>query len=265
MSLLAAQQEALLCLLFDRSNGDASIDIAEYICPKSARGQKVYQSNGHALACSALRAAYPVVAQLLGDESVDALAQALWHHQPPQRGDASQWGQALPAFVRDNEQLSDEPYLADVVTVEWALHCAATAADAHTDAPSFALLGEHDPLDLQLLLAPGSACVESAWPVVSIIHAHLHRSPTLAHAGQLLRAGVGEDAIIWRQALQVRVRVAMSGEAAFVTALLKGQTLGRALELTPDIDIAAWLPMAVQTGMLLGVRLAEASPSAVAD
>ncbi len=257
MSRLAQQQQALLALLFDWPNDNALTNIAAYAYPTWARGQNVYQSNGHALACSALRAAYPVLAQLLGDESFDALARALWHAQPPLRGDATQWGGTLAGFVRDSRQLADTPYLADVAALEWAMHRAASAADGLADPASFALLTEHDPADVQLVLSPGSACLSSAWPVVSIVHAHLHQPADLTHVSQLLRDGIGQDALVWRSGWQALVREAAPGEAAFLTALLGGQTLGGALDKAQDLDVGAWLPMAVQTGLLLSVRLAD--------
>ena len=108
-------------MLFDWPNESAIQNIAAYTDADWARGLKVYQANGHALACSALRAAYPVVAQLLGDESFDALAKALWHAQPPRCGDAAAWGEGLADFVRASTQLASEPYLGDVAALEWAL------------------------------------------------------------------------------------------------------------------------------------------------
>lgn len=255
MSTLAQQQQALLALLFDWPHDDAAKNIAIYTDGTWTRGQKVYQSNGHALACSALRAAYPVMAQLLGDESFDALARALWHASPPQRGDVAQWGGALAGFARASEQLADEPYLPDVAALEWALHTSASAADGGVDPASFALLTAHDPAQVYLGLSPGCAALTSAWPVVSIVTAHLHPSASLAQVGQLLRDRVGQDALVWRSGLRPLVRQAQAGEAVFVAALLRGQTLGDALDLAPALDVSAWLPMAVQTGLLLAVRL----------
>jgi hypothetical protein len=257
MSPLARQQAALLALLFDWPNDAGSRDLAAFADATWVRGQKVYQANGHALACNALRAAYPVLAQMLGAESFDALARALWHAHPPLCGDAAQWGGALPGWVSASETLAAEPYLADVASVEWAMHCAASAADGLMDAASFALLSGHDPADVLLVLAPGCACVCSDWPVVSLVHAHLHQNPPLADVGHMLRDGVAQEALVWRSGLRVEVREAQRGEVALVGALLAGQTLGRALEGATELDISAWLPMAVQSGLLLGVRLAN--------
>lgn len=251
VSRLAQQQEALLALLFDRPPESAPKTIATHAIPAWPRGQKVYQANGHALACSALGAAYPVVAQLLGKESFGALARTLWHAHPPQCGDVGRWGNTLAAFISTaSTPLADAPYLADVARLEWALHTCASAADPYPapNPASFALLAEHDFWYLSLILAPGCAVLESAWPVVRIVE-----SLALGDVGSLLRAGVGEEALVWRTGFKPRVRCTQPGEAAFVAALLEGQTLGGALDSLPHFDAAAWLPRAVQTGLLLGV------------
>lgn len=253
MSTLAKKQQALLAALFDWPNEDAIGNISNFADGSWGRGLKVYQANGHAMACSALRAAYPVVAQLLGDESFDALARALWHEQPPLRGDAAQWGGTLAKFILASDQLASEPYLPDVAALEWTMHRAALAADASADPASFALLTTHDPQQLRLQLSPGCACMASRYPVVSLVSAHLHQSPGLDQVGELLRAGVCEAAVVWRNGWQPLVRQAQPGELAFIAALLCNQCLSVALDNAPELDISSWLPMAVQSGLLLGV------------
>ena len=52
----------------------------------------------------------------------------------------------------------------------------------------------------------------------------------------------------------------MPGEIPFVTALRNGETLATALAQAEELDIGGWLPMAVQTGLLLGVRLEIDTP-----
>lgn len=256
MSQLAAQQQALLDVLFAWPPENAMNNIANYTEDTGARGLKAYQSNGHALAERALQAAYPVLTQLLGLESLGALARAFWHSQPPVRGDLAQWGGDLADFVRHSEQLADEPYLADVVTLEWALHRSASAANQTLDTASFALLMQHDPAALQLRLAPGCTVLSSSWPVVSLLHAHLNDSPTFEEVGQRLRSGTAENAVVWRADLLPRVRETQTGEIAFVSALLNGLALGAALDNAPTLDFNAWLPMAVQTQLLLGAQMA---------
>lgn len=260
MSRLATQQQALLDALFAWPSENAMNNIAAHAGNTWARGLKAYQANGHAAAERSLQAAYPVLTQLLGPQSLSALARALWHAQPPIRGDLAQWGAALAEFVRASAQLADEPYLADVATLEWALHTGASAANATADAASFALLMQHDPGDLQLQLAPGCAVLPSAWPVVSIVRAHLDHRAAFEEVGQRLRAGVAETAVVWRADLRPRVREAQPGETALLSALLAGLSLGAALDSAPALDFATWLPMAVQTRLLLGAKLLRDLP-----
>jgi hypothetical protein len=254
---LAQQQQALLDGLFAMPNHDAIKIIAVCAVDTGARGLKAYQANGHMLAQRALAGAYPVVAQLLGDESFGDLARALWHAHPPVRGDVAQWGSALAEFVRTSPQLQDEPYLHDVATVEWALHRCATAANGAAELTTLALLTIHDPDRLHLVLAPGCATVQSPWPVVSILNAHLEQAPTLAAVGQQLRDALAQDAVVWRAGLRPRVREAAPGESDFLQALLRGKPLGPALDAAPMLDFGAWLPTAVQTGLVLSVVAAE--------
>jgi len=264
MSALARQQEALLAALFDWPAELAVNALAAHTDGPWARGLQAYQANGHALAQRALQAAYPVLAQLLGSQSFAALARAFWHASPPACGDMAQWGAALADFVAASTQLQDEPYLPDVARLEWALHQSASAADAQGDAASLALLTTHDPAELLLRLSPGCSTQASAWPIVSMVQAHAAEVPDFTAVRQLLQLGVGEEALIWRGGLRAQLRQALPGERAFITALLAGHTLGVALQQASALDIAAWLPLAVQSGLLLGSHPASASPTDLA-
>jgi hypothetical protein len=253
MSRLRQQQQALLDALFAWPPKDATKNIASRTYYTGDRGLKAYKTNGHCLAERALAAAYPVVAQVLGAESFADLARALWHAHPPTRGDVAQWGEALAFFLQDSVQLAGEPYLPDVARAEWALHCCASAADAAADVSTLALLTTHDPQHLYFGLAPGCAVVRSVWPIASILGVHLERTPTFEVVGQQLRAALAQDALVWRAGLRPRVREAVAGEALFVQALLQGHSVSQALDTALSLDFGLWLPMAVQSGLLLRV------------
>jgi hypothetical protein len=260
MSDLATQQQKLLAALFDWPCTGAMKTIAEEAGNTSTRGLKAYQTNGHMLAERSLAAAYPVVAQLLGEESLADLARALWHAYPPHCGDLALWGAALPDYLERSPQLADDPYLADVARVEWALHASATAVDADADPVSLALLTTEDPSILQLRLAPGCFTLASAWPVASILGAHINGTPTFAEVGAQLRAGVPQDTLVWRRSLRPEFREALAGEAGFVMQLCAGQTLGAALDANHALDFAQWFPLAIQSKLVLGAFIPPAVP-----
>lgn len=222
------------------------------------RGLLAYRTNGTALAERALTAAYPVLQQLLGEESFAPLARHFWRQAPPQCGDVAQWGAALADFIDAAPQLSSEPFLGDVARVEWALHCAATAADSAADIGSFALLASGDPEQVSLTLSDGVVAFASTWPVVSIIHAHLQGEPTLAQAAALLGEGVSEHALVWRQGLKPRLRVSSAAEHALLAALQAGFSLEAALAAAAvgiGFDFNDWLTQAVQSGLVTGAHL----------
>ncbi|MDP3701197.1 MAG: DNA-binding domain-containing protein [Hylemonella sp.] len=248
-ALWAPTHEAALRLLSGHADAPG-VDASAHLW----RGLAAYRSHAAAQATRSLGAAYPVLARLLGDENFDALASKLWSEQPPLRGDLAFWGGGLPRLI---EQLPDlvaaEPYLADVARTEWALHEAATAADAEPDPQSYALLASVDPEELSLVFAPGTVCLVSRWPVVTLMDAHAIDPPDLERAAHCLAAGVAETALVWRQAYRPMVRVAQPGEAVFVTALQAGRSLHQALDHATAFDFQTWLAPAVHDGLLLGI------------
>ena len=274
---LAASQQALLETLFARPASDvarttdAELDVwLDRSHPQSLRGLSAYRANGHAMAERALLAAYPVVAAVLGAESFAMLARALWHRRPPERGDLARWGSELPAFVQDDPQLTELPWLADVARVEWARHRAACEDDRWPDPTSFALLLQAQESDgLRLVLAPGLTTVQSQWPIASVVTAHLDAEATLDQAWRRCAEGVRETALVWRQGLRPRIASIEPAAATLLRLLQAGADLPGALEGACAVaeasgdgfDFSAWLSTAVQEGIVLGATLDPHPPS----
>ena len=156
--------------------------------------------------------------------------------------------------------MQEEPYLPDVARAEWALHQCAGAPDQPADLATLALLTTHDPAQLHLVVAPGCGVVRSAWPIGSILGAHLEASPSLEEAGAQVRAGLAQDTVVWRSGWRPRVRLALTGEAEVLQGLLDGGSLAQALEAqeaASALDFGQWLPVAVQTGLVLAVKAVD--------
>ena len=96
----------------------------------------------------------------------------------------------------------------------------------------------------------------SAYPVVSIINAHLQGQPTLDDAASLLSLGQDEQALVWRQGFKPRTRTLSAAEYQLIAAMQNGLSLDAALEQAISIDSAfdfnTWLTQAVQTGLVTG-------------
>ena len=192
MSVSLAHQKSLLL-------GALAGQPSDFATALHPRGLQVYQANRAVLAARTLASTYPVTAQLIGMESFEPMARHFWKMYPPERGDMGQWGAQLGDFLSTAAQLADEPFLGDVARVEWALHSSASAADAALDAASFALLAKFAAADdapaVTLLLSPGTVIFASAYPVVSILHAHIVGSgagqTTIEKFAEMLARGIG--------------------------------------------------------------------------
>lgn len=262
MTALAQQQQAFLAAVCQPKADALPTDLAPHLALNglTMRGLAAYRSNAHELAFRVLSAAYPVLLQLLDEDNFRAMALRLWHAHPPLRGDMAQWGGALAQFLPSLPGLLDEePYLADVARVEWALHQAATAADTQPDLSSLSLLASADPASLVLVLCEGVAWIDSRYPVASIVTAHGEGGPSLAEAGQRLRSGLGEAAMVWRHGMKPCVRQALPGEVAFVAALKERRSLLDSLDAAPTLVFDQWLLPAVQSGLLVGAAVLQSN------
>lgn len=278
---LQQQQASLVQALFEPALKPTHLSGLSPIGPKATvwRGLQAYRSNGHAIAERALQAAYPVLAQLLGQEALALLSRALWHSHPPVQGDLAQWGSALADFLRMDHQLAEWPYLSDVAAVEWLLHSAAAQADAAPDANSLQALLAAPPETVVMVLAPGTALFDSPWPVVSIWQAHVGAAaqasghstghsvepaeaahppaePDWAHLRLAIAQRHAQTALVWREGLRPRCRLASTGEAALLRTAIHGGSLFDAVSaaaMDPGFSLQAWLPAAWHSGLLLGL------------
>jgi hypothetical protein len=224
--------------------------------PRAKRALQAYRANAGALAERALGAAFPTVSQLVGAESFAALARALWAAQPPQRGDIGCWGEALPAFIAAAPQLAEEPYLADVARLDWALHCAEHATDPRP-LRGLDMLADGDPAALWLHPAEGLVLLSSAYPVVSLWQAHRgDAADRFAPVREALATGRGEHALVWRDGFKATLQVLPEADALFVRGLLDGRSLAGALDSAgAGFAFERWLLQALQHGWLQAVDL----------
>jgi len=253
-----ARQQALMAALLKRDEGESLQDWLAHPSARTQRGMQAYQANAGASAERALAASFPTVQALMGEESFAALARAFWQAQPPLRGDLACFGEGLPGFIADSEQLADVPYLPDAARLDWLLALAERAADEEADLSTLNLLAEVDSSQLGLALKPGVALLPSAYPIVSLWLAHQPGDDAASHranARSALAAGSGEQALIARAGWRGSVLAIDSATAAWTQSLLRGDTLDDAMAAAGEgFDFEAWLVQAVQRGWLVHAR-----------
>lgn len=211
----------------------------------------VYRNNvAHGLT-RALARRFPVIERLVGEDFFAATARLFLRDHPPRDPRLFLWGEGFPAFLQAFRPLRDLPYLPDVARLEWLRGQAYHAADARP-APRDALAtAATDPARFALHLHPSVQLLRSRFAVVSIWQAN---QPGAAQPDKPLRPDRAENALILRDtADRVPVFALSPGEAAFLAALLRGDSLLAAAALAEGADPGPLLTRLIQTGTLAGL------------
>lgn len=127
---LAQVQRAFGAALRDSTREDDALRVLRGEPDVQRHRLGIYRANAIANATAALRAAYPVCVQLVGDTFFDALARAHWLAHPSTCGDLGRYGATFATFVQGFAPAAALPYLSDVARLEWAVHEASAAPDA---------------------------------------------------------------------------------------------------------------------------------------
>ncbi len=264
----SARQQALLVALRSPS-ADALPSGVQGPRPghvQALSGLRAYRANAQAVAHRALVSAYPVLARLLGEEAMSALARDLWREDPPVKGDLAWFGAGMAGWLGQVEAFEDLPYLPDVARLEWTVHRAQVAADP-PEAPVDLQLLAGDPDLVVVQFVTGSAAVVSPWPVFRLWQAHQAEpdaEPELGEVRAALAAGEGDRAWVWRKGPRVEVAALAAAEHELHRRLLVGEPLGAALAGTleghPDFSFERWLTRALRERWLAGFAALSTDP-----
>ena len=227
---------------------------------RAARGVQAYLANRRAIAARALQASCPTVHAMVGVDDFERLAWEYWNTHPPVRGDLGEWGEELPSWLQSHGGLVAWPWLADTARLDLAVHHAERAADARLNVQDLSLLGSADPARLRIQWVPGTAVMDSPWPLASIHDAHQAMGDDAEHRFEGVRRqiaqGQGEAVLVVRQGWRAVVHRLTPQQYRWARSLLDGQTLELALQAaSPGFDFSAWLVEAVRLNWLKGVNL----------
>lgn len=157
------------------------------------------------------------------------------------------YGEAMPEFLEGFPPVAGLGYLPDVARVDQAMRESYHAGDSvPLGEAEFQRLISEDIAGLRLRLAPSLRLVRSRWPVVSIWEAN-HESGPAPRPGP-------EDALILRPEFDPRPHRLPPGGAGFVSSLLQGGRLGKAVEAAgPGLELTAILGLLIQGRAITGV------------
>ncbi|HUG25625.1 DNA-binding domain-containing protein [Piscinibacter sp.] len=228
---------------------------------------RIYRHAYTARLIGALRDNFGVLPHVIGDEAFDALALAYVAAHPSRYPSIRWFGDRLPQFMGERDDLVPHPALIDLARMEWALRHAFDAADATPlAAADLAAVGaEHWPSlvfepvpSVQLL--PMQWAVEPVWRALqSSSDDDLTTPEPEAHEHALL---------VWRAGLDNRWRALDTAQAALLRAMLDGRCLGDLCLLAADqvgeADAAATAVAALQSWLADGL-LAFRSPHEIRE
>ncbi len=212
----------------------------------------VYRNTVATACIDALAAAYPTVAQMVGQAWFAAAALAFMATQPPADPRMTEFGGGFPDWLAAFPPAQDLPYLApcarlDRAWLEAHLAPGAPAARGLTPPPASAALAPHPSLRLFRF----GANVPSLW--------RAHRAE--ATPGPLDFVPAEEALAIWRPELAVEVRMLRPAEYAFLRACQDGATvaaaLARAIAAAPPAEAAQTLRLPstlISSGFFIGLR-----------
>lgn len=179
-----------------------------------------------------LSSAYPVIAQLVGEEFFDALSAEYGRAHPSSSGDLNQFGAEFASFLRTFPHTAELPYLPDMARLEWSLHRAHYAADAPAmTAADLAAVPPEAIEDACLALRPACTPLAFDYSVVQLWQAHQPDGPPFP--------GVMEapsHALIARPRWKTEVLSLSPASHAALAVLHGGGNFGVALDAAFDID-----------------------------
>jgi len=230
---------------------------ASYANYSAAIGVEVYRNNFRGNLHDTLAGAYPVIEQLVGGDFFRLLTRKFIAQHPSRSGNLHHYGEQMASFIAGFVSAQGLPYLPDVASLEWACHRAYFAEDASR--LDIAKLGEISPeqhADLILNIHPACHVVHSAYPIVTIWHAH---QPGAASDFRIDLDSGASNALVSRKDDVVRVGELTEAEAAWLQTIQAGASLGEAtdatLECHPDFVLQAMLLNLLAQDVLTGFHV----------
>lgn len=216
----------------------------------------VYRNNVTSSLIEALKASFPVVCKLVGDDFFKAAATLYVRQEPPRSPLLFRYGGSFADFLDGFPPAASVPYLGDVARLEWAWLQAYHAEDrAPLTIQALAELPQESLQDLRFALHPSFALLSSRWPVVSLWAAVRQQTDKPD-----IDMTLGEETAVLRPGDDVTVQLLPEGGYAFLAAVAAGRTLGAAAQQAGERHAGFDLAHHLQGLFALGAVAAVIAP-----
>jgi hypothetical protein len=219
---------------------------------EAAARLSIYRNNVLLRLTKSLRETYPVVCRLVDERFFDYAADAYIRTALPTEGCLSDYGDTFPAFLAAFRAASSLPYLPDLASLEWCVHCALRAAPLPTLRIESLAAQNCDPAMLRLRIAPWLGYLASRYNVDRIWAAHqpegLPGSLQVESTNVSLEVN-GLGGLTFRQLTPATW--------VFRSSLARGDSLGDATKVTlntfPHFDLTAALSALFHQGCVVSI------------
>lgn len=215
----------------------------------------VYRNNVYSSLIEAMRAGFPIVEKLVGEEFFWELAHAYVSAHRPKVPMIVFYGEDFGDFIDGFEAVAELPYLGAIARLEYARRKALHAADQpYLDPHHVTSLSQPDLLAQRLHMHPSVSVLRSAFPQFDIWY-HNAVDP----AGKI--AAEGQNVLVSRHHDTVNVLLLPLGAASLMQHLMAGETIADAAEQVmaqnPQVDLSQSLQIALQAATRLFSRNGE--------
>ncbi|MFK7903115.1 MAG: putative DNA-binding domain-containing protein [Nitratireductor sp.] len=214
----------------------------------STKRFNVYRNNVVVSLMESMKAAYPSIHAIMGEDNFAKIARIYISQHPPSSPVMQKFGSHFADFIKAFAPLKNSPFLSDVALVERLYLEAYHALDEEPLNPE--LLSSIPPEktgDLVFSIHPAAHLISSEYPVLDLFEyrfEHPQSAPDLSKA---------QSVLITRPHLQNLITDLDTAQAIFVGAIIKGQTLanalGEALAHDQNFQPNEAISLLIQTGM----------------
>ena len=248
MNTLHSLQQQFTNAILENNDQDARPGSGETKAPKSIeqaiaskaisskRRLNVYRNNVNISLRDSLKAIYPVIHRLVGNDFFRVMAQQYIREYPSVSGNLHDFGNQFPDFIANYPPVRDLVYLPDVARLEWAYHAVFHAADVA--AFDIGKLQEIEPRDygrLVFMLNPASALIHSSYPVLQIWQANQINEYASAQYQENISLDEGETLLlVLRKELDIEFHPVSPAEFNFLTEIAAGKNFFNACDAASD-------------------------------
>jgi len=245
---LAQQQAALAKWVLGTNASDTPEGLAPLKDLDATKGANLYRDAILEVEIKALIITFPIVHNLVADKYFRQAAKKYLRgsQQRSHAGNLDKIGEEFPPFLETVQAAEKTPYLADVARMELAIEKAGNGPDpAPLDDKTLKALTD-DPSKLNCRLCPNANILKSEFPIDKIHAAWLDEFKDKV---DLSTQTENTRFIVWRRQDTVDISRLSIDEWILLEATRDGgsylKAVERALNLKPDIDIAAAMTKAI--------------------